>query len=471
MTELYAKNLRLLGSVNPKWPIMVETYVQDEMRAAPVRTSSGMITFRVKKNNRMLFMHSRYDPEKEARQFIESKKIKPGDVVVVYGFGLGYHIQELLKSVGDEGKVYIIEPNIYLFREALKYIDLSSFISDKRLNLSLNNDIENICLKLTELFNEIQNNRGRLLIHHSSLELTPDYARSLKQVLQEWQTEQDTVVRYAGLLEENLKQNINLIKSFPGATRLLSKFNDVPVLLVAAGPSLDESITYIHLIRDKCLIFAVGTALRPLIGQGIDPDLIIITDPHPIVYQQIEGVQTKAPLIVFPTVHPTVLKNYYGPRIIAYQYGVDIVETMAGERGEQLIDTGGSVVTAALDIAIRMGCNPILFAGLDLSYVRGKTHATGTMHGELVIKEDPSLIEIISNRQKIIQAPPNLTIFRKWIEQRVEKTGARTKFFNLSPEGAMIKGAPYMTWDEAIEFLLPTEQKNAKEDVDKICSA
>lgn len=440
------------------------------MKVTPLKTKSGAITFQVEKDGRTILLHSKYDPEKEARQFILDKRIKEGDMVAVYGFGLGYHIQELLKYVGKHGQVYVIEPNIGLFREVLKCINPGEFLSDKRLNIIFDNDLSMVSKKIADLLTELRIKNGRMLIHRPSLELTPDYAGPLKQVLLEWQVKQDTMVRFAGQLEENLLQNMELIRHLPGAARLLHRFNNVPALLVAAGPSLDKSIRYIQEINNRCLILTVGTALRPLLNNGITPDLVIITDPQPIVLRQIEGLQNNTPLIAFPTVHPAVLAGYPGLKIIACQQGVDMVEKIAGEIGEELIDTGGSVATAALDIAIRMGCNPILFAGLDLGYVQGKTHAAGTMHKGLVIKEDLHLQEIPNNQNKTIKAPPNLNIYRKWIEGRIEKTGAEKKFFNLSPDGAVIKGAPYLTWDEVIRDLLKAEQKAAKEHLYKICS-
>jgi len=39
---------------------------------------------------------------------------------------------------------------------------------------------------------------------------------------------------------------------------------------------------------------------------------------------------------------------------------------------EHLVDSGGSVATTILDIAIKMGGNPIILVGQDLAYVDGK---------------------------------------------------------------------------------------------------
>lgn len=470
MREFFQHNLSYLSGFNPKGADIVRDLQTGELEITPVKTRSGAVTFRVEKSGRAIFLHSRYNPEEEARRFILDKGVNKGDLVVVYGFGLGYHIRELLKLVGNDGRVEVIEPNIELFREVMKHIDLSSFLTDKRLNLVLCNDIGRVAGTAAGLLEELQARKGQLLIHRPSLELTPEYAQPLKQALLEWQVKQDTVVRYAGLLDENLRENRKLIRKLPGVTRFLRGYDGVPAMLVAAGPSLDQAIGHIRDIQHRCLVITVGTALKPLLAYGIEPDLVIITDPHPIVVKQIAGVSTGAPLVAFSTVHPGILAGYPGPVMIACQRGVDMIEKIAGETGEELIDTGGSVATAALDIAIRMGCNPILFAGLDLGYVLGKTHAAGTMHEGLVIKDDLHLQEIPDNQKTTIKTPLNFNIFRKWIEGRIEKTGAGTKFFNLSAEGALIKGAHYITWAEA-DALLRTDRRAEKQKFYEICSA
>lgn len=470
MKELYLKNLQSLSNINPKWVEVMGRYQADGIKCMPEITGSGAVTLEVEQNKRTILLHSKYDPEKEAYRFIKGQDIKEGDTVIVYGFGLGYHIRELLKIIGEKGSVYAVEPNVGLFMEVLKYVDLTSFFSDKRLNIILDDDLGNISKQIAGLLNILETVSGCLLIHRSSLELTPDWAEPLKHILLEWQVKKDTLVRFAGQLDENLLHNRELIKSLPGVTRILHMFKNVPAILVGAGPSLDNSIKDLQDMESRCLVIAVGTALRPLLSNGITPDLVIITDPQPIVYRQFEGLQTKAPLVAFPTIHPTVLSNYPGIKIIAYQRGIETTEAMATELGEELIDTGGSVVTTALDIAIRMGCNPVAFVGADFGYALGKTHAAGTMYGDIAVKEAPLLMDILNNQNEIIKAPPNLVIYRKWIERRIEKAGGNINFFNLSPEGAVILGAPFMSWAEFRKKYLRAEQKDAKGYLYKLCS-
>ena len=77
-------------------------------RITILKTKSETLT--IKYNDMVL--HSVYDPEREALQFVHSQNIIEGSIVLVYGFGLGYHVHSILHAVGTTGKVFVLEPNL-----------------------------------------------------------------------------------------------------------------------------------------------------------------------------------------------------------------------------------------------------------------------------------------------------------------------------------------------------------------------
>jgi len=57
------------------------------------------------------YIHSKYDPEKEAVSFCKRNiKLINKEIVIIYGLGLGYHIKELRKIV-NEKLIYVLELN------------------------------------------------------------------------------------------------------------------------------------------------------------------------------------------------------------------------------------------------------------------------------------------------------------------------------------------------------------------------
>ncbi len=154
-------------------------------------------------------------------------------------------------------------------------------------------------------------------------------------------------------------------------------FIGVAAVVCGAGPSLSlqrENLTNMH---DKALLFAGGSTITALDQMGITPHLAFAIDPNKEEYDRLRHSHCfSAPLI-------------YGNRVQK-----DIFRFFAGDLGYIRTETGGlfevflddklgikdygilkhlseealSVTTIALMTAIYLGCNPIYFAGVDLSF-------------------------------------------------------------------------------------------------------
>ena len=70
-----------------------------------------------------IHLHSAYDPIKEASKFIDGhlKSLRENNNVLVFGLGLGYHLEAIEKSCreiwGNNFQVMVIEPNANTYRE------------------------------------------------------------------------------------------------------------------------------------------------------------------------------------------------------------------------------------------------------------------------------------------------------------------------------------------------------------------
>ena len=236
------------------------------------------------------------------------------------------------------------------------------------------------------------------------------------------------------LLDSNFEVISKL--NLPECDELKDIFKDKAVVIVGAGPSVDSQLTSIKKCRDKITVFATGHITRKLVNEGIIPDAVIITDPQPLMYKQIDGVNLKGiPMILLSTASSSVIDYYNGSIYVAYQSGYELAEIKAKEIGATLFETGGSVTTTALDIALRFGARKIIFVGVDLAYTGGYSHASG--EGRRIENTD-GLRQVRSNTGDMVYTSKNLDIYRKWIERRIEGV-MDTKFYNTG-EGAVIKG-------------------------------
>ena len=101
-----------------------------------------------------------------------------------------------------------------------------------------------------------------------------------------------------------------------------------------------------------------------------------------------------------------------------------------------------------LDAAIRMGCDPIVFVGQDLSFSDGHSHAAG-VEKRLKVERTPCTVESVDGSR--IPTSSVLLWFRRWIEDRIAREPGRT-FINVSQTGARIKGTQEMPLEEAIKL-------------------
>ena len=392
---------------------------------------NGQPTAQAFANGQSFYLHSSVNPEREARLLADS--LKQAEEYMVFGMELGYHVLELLNR-HQSARVHVFESNIYLLHMAFTYIDWTTYIANGRMRVVYNDDLKQLVSELSGRFAEMKN--AELLVHYPAIKMIED--AQTRQLLEDFFVTTSSMREQGGLLDSNFEVISKL--NLPECGELKDIFKDKAVVIVGAGPSVDSQLTSIKKCRDKITVFATGHITRKLVNEGIIPDAVIITDPQPLMYKQIDGVNLKnIPMILLSTASSSVIDYYNGPIYVAYQSGYVHAEIKAEEIGATLFETGGSVTTTALDIALRFGARKIIFVGVDLAYTGGYSHASG--EGRRIENTD-GLRQVRSNTGGMVYTSKNLDIYRKWIERRLE--GVRdTEVYNTG-DGAEIKGTVWV---------------------------
>ena len=94
----------------------------------------GVPTMAVRKNGRRFLLHSSFSPVREAEKAVSG--LNPGStIVVIGGFGLGYHVEAAAKKAG-QALIHVLEKHPGLVAEALKARpDLSSLAGSPRVRI------------------------------------------------------------------------------------------------------------------------------------------------------------------------------------------------------------------------------------------------------------------------------------------------------------------------------------------------
>ncbi|MBX5437708.1 MAG: motility associated factor glycosyltransferase family protein, partial [Alicyclobacillaceae bacterium] len=150
-------------------------------------------------------------------------------------------------------------------------------------------------------------------------------------------------------------------------------------------------------------------------------------------------------LYALPTASSVAVASYPGEVVFVLQKGHEQAEEMAAALGADLFLTGGSVSTLALDLLHYFGCDPIIFAGLDLAYVDGKSHADSGTRQSVTRSYT---VEVASVTGDKVLSTVSWQSFRRWIEQYISSHPDRT-YINVSG-GAHIQGTHLMTYGEAL---------------------
>jgi hypothetical protein len=381
-----------------------------------------------------VFLHSKYYPLKEGKKFIELNErfYKNKDVVMVYGLGLGYHIEELLKRCNENCNLYIFDADKEIIRIADDLGNLNDIRKDKRVKI-----FDDYSRKFLVDFVNISELVEDILIYKPSVKVLSVEYMPLKNILEDFNVAKIAVERFSQVMSENYKQNLK--RKAPGIKEFFKRINikGEKIIIVAAGPSLEYSMNTLKRLDKKIKIFAVGRALRILMENGIDPDMITIIDAQEIVFEQLKGYENSGiPLCFLSTASRWAVANYLGPKYIFYN---DTNED------DVIINTGKTVAVATLDIAIKGGAKEIIFVGQDLGFLDNRSHAgeNNDVIGDGVHKK------VLSVNNNMIKTNDGYMYFKRQIEKEIQEN-PNVRFINCS-KGARIKGTVELDLLQVVE--------------------
>jgi hypothetical protein len=272
------------------------------------------------------------------------------------------------------------------------------------------------------------------------------------------------------------------IRDLPGIDRLkdIIKNQNIPVFLAAAGPTLDMIRPFIPQISRRCILIAVDTSLRFILGTGVKPDFVVSLDPQYWNYRHLDcmqradfATQKSIVLIAESAVYPPCLRYNYRQIFLCgslFPLG-RFIEDRVDPKGE--IGAGGSVATSAWDFARIMGAENIWIAGLDLSFPDLKTHFHGALfedrsHAESYRFKPGETWSVRALRDGkpfkaknavggSVLTDQRLSLYAAWFENRFREF-VQIKNYSLGSSGLAINGLEIRSIEELLA--LPERRDN-----------
>jgi hypothetical protein len=427
-----------------------------------------------------LLYHSARDPIREAERALQSAVgADVPSLVIVIGAGLGY-LPEVIGRQFPDARVLVIEPEPTFVRQMLSRHDWRPALTSGRLLILLGPDYAGSSAAW-----RMVDGRAPVVIEHPVLTRARPAAieegRSVvKRILYDARANAEARERFEGPYLVNTLQNVPVLAREANAAALDSRFQRVPAVIVAAGPSLDRRLDDLRAIQDRVVMVAVDTAARPLLSSGVRPHLVVAVDPSAHNARHLEGLPPDPGtwLVAECSLHPTAFESFSGRTFcfrVAEHEPWPWLRAAGLDAG--LLRAWGSVLTTAFDLALRMGCDPIVFVGADLAYTDDRPYCRDTIYEEDWAQETSrgqdlravwrqwmpahaSREAAVDGREAVTSA--RLVAFRGWLVESAAR--AQRRVINATGGGILRGGSiEELTPRQAIELTGPPVDRSALE--------
>ncbi len=358
-------------------------------RAAPaqhwtfLRSADGGLT--AEQDGRLLA--SRRSAKGEGDRFGATVDIKETAVIVVVGFGVGHHVRAIAEKLRGTGMLIVFEPDLSLLRAVLEREESARWIS--QTNLVIATDPADIAgLGAAVRRHEAMLGLGVKIVEHPSStwrigEHSKTFLDSFAQVTATARTSLVTTMVQTEATIRNVLMNLDYYAGAQGIADLHECAINRPAVVVSAGPSLERNMRQLARdgVRDRCVIIAVQTALKPLLRAGVRPHFVVALDHHEISRRFYEGLTPAdvegVTLVAEPKANPLILQSFPGVIRCPREEYVDVVLGEKLFRDHGSVPAGSTVSHLAYYLARFMGCDPVALIGQDLGFTDGQYYAAG----------------------------------------------------------------------------------------------
>ena len=471
--NLFEQNMKVLQK---KYPYASEKIVkidikEVEKRVGVEQTADGNIVLFQMESNRKWYLNSRLEPDMASQLYAERYEIQKYGVYFVFGFADGRSIRNLLKKCDDTNLLTICIPDIEVFVAACYCFDLKDILEDTRVKLlffELEIDagiviqaiIDYTRIKLLE-FCILP---GYDVLYHEMCELFMDMVlEQMRNII----VNKSTQLNFNRLTPQRVLLNMKRMIQHCNIRQLQMALNgkdvqNIPVIIVSAGPSLDKNIHLLKEAQGKAVIIAVDASARTTIKTGVRPDIICSIDANSSE-RFFSGVKINDIYWECGQVSNSTLLENSGTHIFYNgNYGRIWNNVLRQELQYDFprIVTGGSVSTEAFTLALYLGFRKIVLIGQDLAFTGGVSHTKGMEevlgdNDEYIKKRH--LMEVEGMDGTMLQTDFQMWFYKQWFEKMIRINKDEVRVIDATEGGAKIQGAEIMTLREVIDTYCTSE--------------
>jgi hypothetical protein len=420
------------------------------------------MTLAIKQADKLYQIHSRYDPQREAKQQVLGKNLVNPKILVVLGLGLGYHVQACLEELKDNNLfIVVIEKDVEAFRAAMQNVDMSEMLKSEKIRWVIGVPEEEgyavlhdmikqagitmqLFLKTLQVFDHPVLDKVHGDYHRHMLKCFREAAHSI--IFNYGNCPQDSMIGV-----ENIMKNLATIIRNPGVKDLYGAFKGRPGIIVSTGPSLDKNIDELKNALDSAVVIAADSALKILHKHDITPHAAVSLERIMHVATMFSELPDDYKKKIWLAATPVIRKESYdawsGPTFMIYRAFAHF-DWINMPKGTLLV--GPSCSNMAFKVLEAMGCDPIILVGQDCSFKSAeKTHADDAPAVTNLKLKEQDLFKVKGNYQDFVFTNQIYDMFRRGFV--TDLATYRGTCINATEGGAYIEGTVLMTLREAIE--------------------
>ncbi len=299
----------------------------------------------------------------------------------VFGLGLAHHIKDLVER-NAAFNIVIVEPVPDFFIHSLSSVDWAEIfdLADEK-EIQIHFIVGQSVLKSIDALSDILSSLSVVFVEGSHF-LIHYYSRDINEIYNKFQEYAKSQFISSGFFEDEVKMMENTYHNVLNIDfRLINRGSflsqNLPVFIVAAGPSLERDIASVKKWADRAIIVSCGTTLNLLLSNDIMPDFHIEIENVEMVYEIISKTAEKHDLKDITLVSSSTLtagvSEFFKQTWLYARPGLSSSAFFFDET-KSLLYSFPLVANAGVSFILNMGFKNIYLFGVDCGRYAGGGH-------------------------------------------------------------------------------------------------
>lgn len=390
--------------------VLLEEKESRDISASYGKSKDGADILYIQRGNFSLCANSEFSPLKEAERYVKEFTFEKGkNVTVLFGFGNGMILRQILQNAGKEGVVIVYVPSAKVLRETLSTLNVAGILYDRRVQLVLEGGeadaFEQMLAKYLHWSTVVSAN---VIIHPEYEKIFPisykmflEKLRSYKGSLCDDNNENSLV----STVSKNIFMNFDSIES----SNILSEFRgkidqDASVLLLSSEQFIKENSTILQQLRNKAMVIAEDAVVSVALDYQVPVDAIISTSTSEVLRELEREELEDIPMFCYMECNHDNLSLHKGKKIWlqmnSFQKRLYNTERIKDEKVSAFEDKKATVVALCGELGLKnVAIEPE--TSIEEKQISSGVEGLGFLEQEIPIRREVKVFELSNEKATI----------------------------------------------------------------------